>query len=311
MDRAELLIEEIRSQTQNTSYDSNFGVPQSDIVRYLRNAQDFLFSQAVQQKPKFFLEEYIVDCVNDQEVYSLPERIYLGNLEMVEYSHSGNVREYYPLNVYQYIERDVTHTGSPSGYIRRNQEILLVPPAASGKLRISYIKEADKIDIRRGQISAVTDSGTQVTALTLDTTEASFDSTTLNKHYNLCVVDRYGNQKMKNIEFDSIDSGTGVVTLTASHTYEDGETIAVGDYVVSGKNSANVSTLPDTCERFLIKHSVYEVKFGDASKWSDKVKNDVLDLANDIIGGFQSIENDIANIPITATDYLDWGYQDG
>jgi hypothetical protein len=310
MDRVELLIEEIRSQTQNTSYDANFGVPQSDFVRYLRNAQEFLFSQAVQQKPKFFLEEYEVDCVNDQEAYHLPARIYLGNIEMVEYSHSGNAREYYPLNVYQYPERDTTHTGSPDGYIRRNQEILLVPPAASGKLRISYIRERDRLDIRRGQISAVTDSGTQVTALTLDTSEESFDSTTLNKHYFLCVVDRNGVQKMENIEFDSIDSSTGVVTLTANHSYSSGETIAVGDYVVAGKFAANVSGLPDTCERFLIKHSAYEAKLGDSSKWSSKVKEDVIQMAEDIIGGFQSIENDIANIPITSTDYLDYGYQE-
>jgi hypothetical protein len=307
MRRVELLLELIRSETGNGQFAVGAGVQQNNLIQFLQNAQDLIFSQANQQKPKFFLNQAdYITIVRDQEKYQVPSRTFLSSVDTVEYSSTGKETEFYPLNKYSLKERSTTHSGYPSGYISRGLDILLVPPATSGSLRVNRVKELDRLDIRRGKISAHTASDGAVTALTLDASDSTFDSTQLNKFNYLCIVDRNGDIKMRNLEYDSVNASTGVVTITnGSFSFGSTEAIANGYYVTAGENTTNRSPLPDTCERFLIKSAVYETRQGDKSKWSQTAKEDMKEMAEDIIESFALAEEDTPTVPITDTEYME------
>lgn len=307
MKRLDLIVERIRSQSGNGQYSAGAGISQNDMVQWVQSAQDFIFSQANQNRSNYFIEEDPeVDVVSGQEAYTIPLRGYLNALELVEYSASGNARDYYPLMKVSLHERSASHEGYPSSYSQRGRQILLAPPAVSGKLRFNFKKELDRLDVRRGKISAHTKAGGAVTALTLDTSEGSFDATELNKYNYLCVVDRNGDIKLRNLEYDSVASDTGIVTITdGTFSYGSDESIENGYYVVAGEDTTNRSTLPITCERFLIAFGLYSAKHRDKSKWSSEALKDVMAMASDIIDGFTYSNSDVESVPITSVDYFD------
>lgn len=275
------------------------------MAQKIHTAQEFIFSRAKATKPKGFQAEKTISVVNGQEAYSLPDRIFLSNIEMIEYSSSGNSTDYYPINYGVNKERSSSHTGHPSGYSVLGSQFLLHPPATGGSLRVTFAQELDRLSIRRGKISAHTKSATQVTALTLDSGESSFDLTELLKHNHLCVVNRQGEVVMRNLEYDSID-GAGIVTITgAAFTFASGETLENGHYVVAGQNATNKSALPSFAERFLIEYAAYLTQRGKHKKGAILTEKDAIGMADDILENFGMDGDDQNGIPITDTSYLE------
>lgn len=311
MQRLELLIKRARAESLNKEYSTVVGIPQEDFVSWANEAQDRLFSEAIKQHPKYFLAEKIIDSVSNQEAYDLPERIYLSHIENMEYSVDGTELNYYRLDQAKLPERISYPVGNPGYYIRRSKQFLLVPAPQNGgaaKIRVNYVKEIPRLDIRRAKISAVTASSTAVTALTLTAADlATLDpgGELANNNY-LSIVDRDGNLLMAGLEYDSVNTGTGVVTITGgSFTFESGESISTSDYVVIGEYACNKPDLPNTAERYLIEWMTYRATFRDGSQRSKDQKALCDEILVDTIGSFADIDHDISSVTIINTDYLD------
>lgn len=311
MQRLELLIKRSRAESLNKEYSTVVGIPQEDFVSWANEAQDRLFSEAIKQHPKYFMAEKIIDVVSGQEAYDLPEHIYLSHIENVEYSIDGTALNYYRLDQAKMPERISYPVGNPGYYIRRGKQILLVPAPQNGgsaKIRVNYVKEVPRLDVRRAKISAVTASSTAVTALTLLAADlASLDpGGEMANHNYLSVVDRNGDIKMAGLEYDSINTGTGVVTITgSSFTFESGETISTSDYVVIGNYACNKPDLPNTAERYIVEWMTYRATFRDGSQRSKEQKTLCDEILADTVQSFADIDHDVSHVTIINTDYLD------
>lgn len=314
--RVDRLITHIRSITENETANSTTDIADNEIIEYLNEAQHRIQSRIIAQHPRVFITETTIAAVQDQEEYNLPADAMLANkILTVEYTTDAGASRpvYYKLK--PGFERDrVSHiSGLPSCYIRRDKFTnstgsFIASPAPSdsnGQFRISYIQRMDNLDKRRGIVSLVTDSGTAITALTLDISGTPpIDSTDLADHEFFCVVDKNGTMKMRNLEFDgdgsdSINTGTGVVTLEgSSFTYASGESIAVGDYIVGGKDTTTHSILPRNVERYLINFAAYKILKTDSSIDVSEALQELTFLEQEILASYTEIEEDIHEIPV-------------
>lgn len=309
MKRVELLIDEVRNITGNQNYDANSGLSQSVLVRYLKNAQVELYKHVSNAKNSAFLvDSENFQITNDQQTYPYPRDIYLQNIETLQWALNPGSSGYDWVNLGKGITKDrlTSQNGYAFEYILRKDHIILSPPLQSGYLRFTYMRRFPDLEKRSGQVSAVTINGdNEVTALTLNAAEGSFDPTYLNQLQALCVVDRYGYNKAMNIEFTSVDAGTGVVTLGTPFALYSGETIAVGDYVTAGFWTMNTSLFEDVAESYIIKYAVYETRYGDYSKWTTEAKDDLLRCADSVVDAYADVDDDITQVAIINSDFLD------
>jgi hypothetical protein len=255
------LIDDVRNSTENTDFSDTVGIKDAEFLRFLNDAQWRIHNLIVQKHPSVFITEYTTSVVGDQEAYSLPIKAMMGNkVTQVEYtSQTAGNNYFYPLRPGSLFQRSAgpgsgSGIGSPTHYIRKGGQILLtpIPSSSQGQLKINYVHKLPKLDLRRGSIASATlDSSTNtITALSMDVSTDTIDSTELDKFTRLSIVDEEGNVKMSNIKYTNIDSGTGVVTVDSSFTYDSGETIAAGNYVVAGPYSSTHVMLDDMVENF-------------------------------------------------------------
>jgi hypothetical protein len=306
MRRIEQLITRVRRETENEEFGDSYGIADNEFIDYLNDAQDRMYAEIIKTHPKFFLQETIVSTANQTEVVTLPARIYLGQISMVEWSTTNQPEDYYVLRQAMLKERISDTIGNPIYYIRRNKEILLapVPNNGAGNLRINYAEKLPRLDKRRGKISSVTTSGSSITSLILDTAETIDRDEILDEQY-ICVVDKYGAQKMAAIPVTDISTSTGTVTIDAGFTFESGESIAADDYVVSGEFSTNRSEMQDIVERYLVSHLRMEIldRDSNAEGTASQVAK-VTALLNEIVESFRDNNDDVFEPPILVADYI-------
>lgn len=303
MRRVELLIDTVRKLSQNTRYDSTSGVPQDIFVQFLNNAQDSLTMEVQNLKTKYFKKQTIVDVVPSQEVYSYPADCYMQALDTIQWTDSSSGTYWQTLFKTTTKEKITIQPGYPFAYVPYEDGFHLNPPITRGKLYVTYIRTPKRLAKRAGQVTVATITGDNLTALTVNPAEASFDQTEINTQNYLCVVDKFGNVKASNILYDSCNS-SGVFTLSSFAL--NGETFAVGDYIVVGKNATNLPEWAPICEGYLIKHAVYEAKYGDSSSWTAQARDDMAMYFQKLSGSFALLEEDINMIPITNLDYVGW-----
>lgn len=292
MKRIEQLIDLARKQSGNSRYDADSGVPQSVFVQYFKNAQDSIVMPAINAKSKLLQTVKIVDVVPGQAFYSYPSNIYLSMIDTMEWSSDGITYN----DLFRGIPKDrLDFPGNPCSYIPQKGGFLLNSVAQNGKLRITYTMYPNRPQKRSGKVQSVGITGQVVSSLTLDIAEGSYDEDEINSDYFLCVVDKYGVQKAANIPYDSISSG--VFTLS-SHTLASGESIAVGDFITVGENTVNKFELPDPIEAYLLKHAIYEAKYGDNSQWSKAALEDMGMMKQMLLDSFGSNTEDFVQIPI-------------
>lgn len=299
MRRLDYLITDARLATENEDFSDTVGIDDEEFIRFLNEAQTRIHSLIVQQHSSIFLKDYTTSIVANQEAYSLPADCLLANkVTQVEYSYDGDADNFQVLKPTGNRNRN-SSDGEPAYYIRKSGNILLtpVPNTSTGTLRITYIEKPRKLDIRRGSIASFTDSGTQITALACDVSTDTVDSTAVGKDNFLCIVNRSGTIKMADIEYDSIDASTGTVTLTASHTYDSGESITVGDYIVVGKNASTHSELADFVERYLLAYCSWKILKRDSSADYAEQQEELAQLEREIIDSYADVSDDIFEIP--------------
>jgi hypothetical protein len=307
--RGDKLINIARKNTENEEYSNTSGISDDEMYQWLNDAQYRLLSRITTTHPKAFIKESAdISVANGQELYSLPDDIYLENrIVTVEYSHTGLERDYIKLDKGTLSQREPNSTGYPNIYIRRTGKILLhpIPSSNTGMIRINYQRRIAEIMPRLGQVSAITlDSATKtITSLTINPDQTDYDSTSIIASDHLCLIDILGNQNMTRVQIDTMDISTGVVTVNSSFVYEAGESISVGDYVVEGYNSTTHSELSKSTERFLIAYLVWKILKRDSSEDHMEQRNELKSMENDIVEGYAEIDDDINYLPIIDEDY--------
>lgn len=310
MKRADLLINEVREDTENSEFTTETGVQDSTILRAFNDAQNRIMSLIQQQKPNLFQKEKVIDAVAGQEVYDLPVDVFATHmLEKVEYSSTGNAQDYYPLDYGYLKERTNTMPGIPAFYIRRSQQLLIQPkPQGAGKIRATYIRTIPTLDKRRGKVETVVLDGltNTITTLVLDPTALTTDdSQSLLAAEWFCVVDKNGTIKMAGIPLADLNTSTGAVTVD-TFNYQAGESIAVGDYVVTGKFTTTHSELPDIAERYLLMFAQWRVQKRDSSNDSQEANAEAKEMEADIMSTYSEQTKDVAEIPVLDTSFMSW-----
>lgn len=307
------IITDTRNHTENQDFNDTIGIPDSEFLRFLNDAQYRIHNLITQQHPQVFIEEKEYNIVANQESYSLPSVSLLGNkISNVEYSHSGNNDDYTPLRKVALKLRWSGSNGHPSSYIQKSGKILLnpVPNNSVGKLRVNYVKAIPKLDKRRASVDSVTldTSNLTITTLMLNVSTDTIDSTELDKHTRFCVVDAEGNIKMKNVRFDAINTTTGEVTINSSFVYESGESITAGDYITAGSFSTTHSILDDMVERYIIAYCAAKIFHRDSSADLGAQMSELSSIESDIVAAYAEISDDIMEIPeiISEDDSWDW-----
>lgn len=308
MRRLELIIDEVRKQTENEDFTDTTGISDNEFVQYANDAQERLHSKIRQTFPRHFVKEGFVDSANGVEAYDFPADIYLEHaIENMEFSPNGVSTQYYPIKKGSIKERNSVVLGNPDIYIPRAGHFLAspIPDTSTGIFRFDYVYRLASLDKRRGKISAVTLNSVAktITSLTLDTTE-TIDATDLTDADYMCVVSRFGIIKMQGIIVNAVDAGTGVVTVDSSFIYQTNETAAAGDYVVTGKYATTHAQLPETCERYLISYMSWKVFRRDSNADSAEQNQELKELEDEIVTTFASVgADDVLYPPILDSSY--------
>ena len=307
------LIDDVRLSTENTDFSDTIGIKDTEFLRFLNDGQRRIQNLIVQKHPQVFLQQKTVSIVANQEAYSLPIDSFLGNkVAQVEFNpESSGVNYFYPLRPGSLFERDSGSSGDPIKYIRKTGQILLVPiPSSSiGQLRYNYVQKMPQLALRRGSVSSVTlDSATNtISALALDVSTDTVDTTELDKWTRVSIVDEEGNVKMKNIKVTNVDGSTGTVTVDSSFSYDSGETISAGDYIVEGSFSSTHVQLDDMVERYLIAYTTFKILQRDSNITDLQVQQNVLlEMENEIVDSYAEISDDIMEIPNIISSDDDW-----
>lgn len=308
------LIDEVRESTENEEFDSTVGLTEEEILKFLNHAQYRLHNKIVAKHQHVFDEEEEVNTTADTESYDISYLAHLDNrIVSVEYTSTGNSDDYYPLQKMSVHNRYTGADGYPCKYFVRNKKIYLrpTPTDSNGKLRISFVRKIKALDKRRGQIKAVTTSGSNITNLEINYVNGTtVDSTELAKRTRVCVVDKYGAIKMKNILLESISSSVtydATLDIDASFAFESSETIAVDDYIVSGEYATTHSEVEPEVERYLQAYAEWKILKRDSSVDSEEAVQELQAMEQEIIDSYADLSEDIIHIPII-NEEDDWGF---
>lgn len=306
----EALIAQARRGTENEDVGVERGIADIEFIQYFNDAQDHLQGEIIKHNPTNFTRQTFIDIVSNQEAYTLPTDAFLDNrLVNIDVSQTGRRDDYYPLRKRTLRERNSYLNPDVDGYILRGSEILLDPIPQFGTtngLRVNYVYKLLDLDVKRFEVSAVTldTVNRQITSLTIENlngTGGDLDETKLailNEDNFLTVIDRLGNVKMKSVDFDSIASSTGVVTINSSFVYEEGESISTGDFICKGKRSTNRAELDSDIERFLLAYVYWKILKRDSSQDSAEAQAEMLALRDEIVNNYKDGTDDIEFIPL-------------
>lgn len=309
MRRVDLLITSSRRATENENFTETSGISDEEFLQYINDGQDEIQSIIFNSFPELLTEETTINAVKGQEAYSIPFDAFLGNrVETVEYSATGRLDDYRLLKKGSQRERISGIEAVPAFYIRRSGKILIQPQPddLSGVIRLVYQKRVARLDKRRATVGAVTlnSSTNKITSLTLDTS-VLLDSDALSEEEEITIVDRQGNQQMRRILITDVNSTTGVVTVDSSFTYEEFESISVGDYVLRGPDSTTHSDLPEITEKYLTEYMNLRILLRDSSNDSGSIANLLSKVETTIREAFAQPDAEVQYPAILDSQYLE------
>lgn len=311
MRRVDYLITDIRRISRNgLNPDGTASIPDEEILQYLNDAQDRLQGLISSTKgiDKIFSTQGILSIVGLQEAYSIPDRLYMNkSVDLVEFSYTGLAADYIPLSKLNLFNRNTNQDNYPTGYFKRGGQIYLVPmPASStGTVRVTYERTVDDLDKRRGGVQSVAGlTSTGFTSLVVDGTADETSNPSLSSIDYICIVDKDGNRKAYNIPVASYIAGTNTLTPAAGYTFQPGETIAAGDFIVFGKYHTTHSQLPEEAESYLIHYAVESILHKDSSDDVVVQNAKLKGLEEAFISGLTSQTSEVQRIP--QLDLWEW-----
>lgn len=301
------LIDQIRKQTENEEVTDYTGIQDSEFIQYLNDAQYHLQAAIVHNHPNVFIKEKLIDAVGDQEKYDLPSDCFLGNkVHNVEYSATGREEDFYVLQQDTLKSRASGVTGYPARYIRRSGHILLAPePQSGGKIRLNYVRRLREMTTRKALILTETSvSSSSNFTIPFNNIDFNTDYTNLNLTDTICIVDKNGNNIVKNLQV--VSSNTLGITC-AAHTLEEDDvaTIPVGAYILDGTDVSSHSELDISVERFLIAYVAWKILKRDSSIDSQEAMQELQLMQEEIVQSYALITDDVTFIP-QLNSWDDW-----
>lgn len=305
MKNVQYIINQVRKQTENEEVTDFTGIQDSEFIQYINDAQHSLQAAITAQHPRVFIKEKVIDIVNSQEKYDLPEDCYLKNKVFnVEYSPSGLEEDYYTLEEETIKSRVPGVQGSPVRYTRLSGQILLIPQATKGKLRINYVRRVRELDLRRAKVlsnATVSSSGTW--SIALDNSTFLTDTESLQEHEEVCVIDKKGNIIARNLPV----SGVSPTLLTMEAHVSDSEDTAIqaNHFIVGGGNTSSHGEFDDSVERYIIAYCAWKILKRDSSVDSQEAQAELSIMLNDIVKSYAMVSDDVQYIPQLNT-WDDW-----
>jgi len=303
------LIARARKVSDNKENGADEGIPDDDIVEWINDGQDHLQSLIINNYPEEFIAEKIIPIVSNQEAYDVPDQVFINNrFKLVEYSATGNLKDYYPLRPATLRERRTYTNTHPAYYIRRSGQILLspIPTTTIGKIRVSYYRELDNLDLRRGTVASTANDGTSYTTITLTADDILDDTalatlTSAKGGNTICVTDSNGLSTYQNLSVASYSSPT--ITLSASQLLTGG-TISAGDYVTIGSYTTCLTGLPRNCYRYLSEYAALRMMELDSSEDSKKQEMLLQQIESTILDSFADPSEDTFDFPVSDWDIM-------
>lgn len=298
MDYVGDIISNVRRDTRNEDVPtatSILGISDFDFLRYVNYGQENLQGLISNTNPQTFEVNIEISIVVGQDTYTIPDRVHADTrIVNVQYSPTGQVRDYRDLKERGISYRISENSSDPFGYTRQNGGLVLsgTPQRASSKLRITYERQLDSLDIRRGQITAA--SGSVITVGT-NPDESSSPYNLTNTRY-VCVSTPDGVVQLYNGAVSSYNAGLNEITLSAAiSTYlVSGYTVGslVGSYVTLGKYSTTHSKLPDACQRYIELYCGMKAFGRDSSNDISIVKDELEIVLKQILNVYQMADKD-------------------
>jgi hypothetical protein len=308
MRRIDLLINEARRETDNVIFTDETGIQDSEFLRWANSAQTRILSLIQQAHPDLFQRSTIVAAVQNQEEYDIPSKTFLGTrIQMLEYSKTGQARDYYPLKKGTLHERVNGPSGDPAFYIRFSKKFLIQPaPQNTGSFRAITQLALPRLDLRRATVlsSTLNTATNTITALNFDPS-FDIDQDNIQNEGYICLVDKDGTLLMEAIPVDSVDMTTGLVTVTSGFTFQTGETAPAGSYAVLGSYSSTNSELPDVAERYVVDFMIWKLEKRDSNQVSQEINQELSMQEQDIVDSFALPDDDVSYVSILDSQYLD------
>lgn len=302
------LITEIRRDTRNEDVPtagSEVGIATDDFLRYANFAQEKCQAIAISAKSTKFRTTKTISLVAGEIEISINDRVYLDeHILNVRFFPSSSDRDWYDLTEVPLDRRD-DHPGNPVHYIRKGRNLLLCPVynSSGARIKATYDRTVDSIDIRRGQITDSLTAAGYLVGLTLDTT--SHDADALARAQYLCINDAFGNVTMYNIPIVGYNSSTGVVAVKdTSFLYQSGETADVGSYVTVGEYTTTHGKLNQLCERYMAQYMEYKIFRRDSSNDASAARDDMRETLKEIQTGYAETPRDDADIVISNSELM-------
>lgn len=282
MRRLEFLISDVRRSTDNK--DTN-GVTDAEIVGYYNDGLRLIQSTIFKVNPKadIFISE-ITYAVSATGSYDLPEDVFgLNALSLVE-----SVQGTYSTPIDRI---DESNRSNLFGYYIRDNKLFVNGCISGSEIRVKYFKALPRFDKRWGKIQTVTPGVSLVL-------EAGFDALAETIDDKVTVVSSTGAQVRPNV---SVAFTGGTLATSDALTG-----VTAGMFICMGKNSANITTLPDACETFLmdyVRQRIYTRNvYNDAEKqvyFTNKQEGDLASL-------FSYNTKEVLAPPITDTSFLEF-----
>lgn len=298
MRKIDHLLTLVRQRTKNPDYSSTSGIANEMFLEFYNQAQDRLQAVIANVYSNEFITDTEIAVTGADEDYSISDRV-LANSKIVnvEFSPTGLATDYYLLERGNIRDRK-TIEGSPSYYIFRDGEILLnyIPSSTQGKIRATYYRELDDLDIERGTVSG-TPSGTTVATSNMDITSSPVNATNV---IYICITDKFGNVMLRNGIVASWSSPNFTLAANVS-------TYLVGSYslanlangsITFGKYTTTFSKLSDTCERYLQTYVQKRILTLDESNTSLEEDLELKAMEEEISATYTDETRDVELIPI-------------
>lgn len=302
------LITEVRRDTRNEDVPtagSEVGIATDDILRYANYAQEKCQATAISAKSTKFRTTKEITLVAGNGEISINDRVYLEeHILNVRFFPSSSDRDWYDLTEIPLSQRN-DNPGNPCNYIRKGRNLILCPAynSSGAKVKATYDRAVDSLDIRRGQITDYLAAAGFLVGLTLDVD--SDDAEALARAQYLCINDAFGNVTMYNIPIVGYNETTGVVAVKdTSFQYQTGETVAVGSYVTVGEYTTTHGKLNHLCERYMAQYMEYKMFRRDSSNDANAARDDMRETMKEIKENYAETPRDDADITVSNSELM-------
>lgn len=312
------IIQNARLDTRNAddipTSTNQVGIETKDFLRFTNYAQQRLQGRISKVYPVMFEAQQEISIVAGTAAYSINDNVYLGTrIRKVEYSHSGQVADYYPLppsdpyNTYN-------SSGRPCVYHRRDGYIVLepIPSESTGTIRVTYERTLDRLDVRRGRVNGAPSGAViDLTHSTYGAPSTDDEALFVSGQY-VCVSDYYGTPMLYNGVISSYNASTDALTLAASvSTYlVPGYSLAnlTDGFITLGKYTTTHSKLSDEAERYLTEYTTRRIFKRESSDDAVAIDAELEPIEQELINSYKIADKDVKPIPITDYSYFHIGY---